>query len=395
MSKFRGKFWCFTINNPTIEQLPPNVWPDVQYVIWQHEKGANGTEHIQGYVCMTKTKELSWLKGNCCYEAHWQPRMGSHSQAKHYCMKPVPNCTCKHCVEAVGQKLDGHWEHGSDVGIADGQGKRSDILACKEMLDNRATEQEVADAYFGTWSRNYKAFERYRRLKHGGARNWITRCTVYWGAPGIGKSKRARFEAGEGAYWLPQPEAGTVWWDSYDGQEVVVIDEFYGWMKRIMMQRLCDSTPLLVPNKGGYTPFLAKHIIVTSNQPPSQWWPTVGLGPMERRLTGEHGKVEHMLAPWVAPAPPPEQAPEQQQASAPAEMALPLLDLEADWAMFGTPPPEVFDSPMEDIHMQAPLQRCVVCHRMLELNGLCDSCREQIKWGGSETDHLQYLLDIF
>jgi len=395
MSRFQGKYWCFTINNPTIEQLPPNVWPDVQYVIWQHEKGATGTEHIQGYVAFKGVKRLDWLKNHAVYEAHWSPRNGSHLQAKHYCMKPVDGCDCKHCVDAAGQRLGGFWEHGSDAGIPNGQGQRSDILACKEMLDNRATEGQIADAFFGTWSRNYKAFERYRRLKHGTARNWITRVAVYWGAPGIGKSKRARFEAGEGAYWLPQPEAGTVWWDSYDGQEVVVIDEFYGWMKRIMMQRLCDSTPLLVPNKGGYTPFLAKLIIVTSNQPPSQWWPSVGLGPMERRLTGDHGSVEHMLVPWVAPAPPPAQAPDQQQEVADApEMALPLIDLEEDWAWNGTPQPEL-DSPMEDIHAQPACQRCVTCHRMLMLEGICDDCREQIKWGGSETDHLAYLLDMY
>jgi len=394
MTNFLGKFWCFTINNPTIEQLPPNVWPDVQYVIWQHEKGANGTEHIQGYVVLTKRKRMAWLKEHTVYEAHWEPRLGTHAKAKHYCMKPVADCTCKHCVDAVGQRLDGYWEHGSDEGLADGQGQRNDLLAIKEMIDSGATEKEVADAHFGAWLRNHRGLERYRGLTHGTARNWITHVTVYWGAPGIGKSRRARHEAGEGAYWLPQPEAGAVWWDRYDGQEVVVIDEFYGWMKRVAMQRLCDSTPHLVANKGGYTPFLAKRIIITSNTPPSQWWPVAGLGAMERRLTGDCGRVEHMLVPWVAPAPPQEQAPDQQQQSAPAEPELPLLDLEADWAMFGTPPRE-YDSPMDDIHIQPPLQRCVCCHCMLEINGLCDSCREQIKYGGSETDHLAYLLDIF
>jgi len=182
MSNFLGKAWCFTLNNPTIEQLPPNVWPDVQYVIWQHEMGDEATEHIQGYVYFSKRKRIDWLKTHTVYEAHWEPRLGTHTAAKHYCMKPVQDCDCKHCVKAAGQRLGGFWEHGSDEGIPDGQGKRSDILACKEMLDNRATEEQIADAFFGTWSRNYKAFERYRRLKHGGARNWITRapCT---GAP--------------------------------------------------------------------------------------------------------------------------------------------------------------------------------------------------------------------
>jgi len=376
MSRFQGKYWCFTINNPTIEQLPPNVWPNVKYVIWQHEKGENGTEHLQGYVAFTAVKRLAWLKEHCVYEANWQPRLGSHTQAKHYCMKPVDGCTCNHCTAAQGQRLGGFWEHGSDAGIADKQGSRSDLISCKQMIDDGATEVEVAEEHFGPWVRYHKAFERYRKLKHGGARNWITRITVYWGAPGIGKSQRARFEAGEGAYWLPQPDGGTVWWDGYDGQEVVVIDEFYGWIKRITMQRLCDSTPITVQNKGGSTPFLAKHIIVTSNVPPSQWWPNLGLGPMERRLQGDHGSVVHMLINWAPPAAPVQQQEEEEQQEPEAAAPVDLMD---HYAIHGTPESEG----LEELGLfdQIPLQRCGGCMRMMERDGFCEECEYLVNEG--------------
>lgn len=375
MTRFLGKYWVFTLNNPTIEQLPPNVWPDVQYVIWQHEKGANGTEHLQGYVVFKSRKRLAWLKEHTVYEANWAPRMGSHTQAKHYCMKPIDGCECEHCVAAVGQRLGGFWEHGSDAGLSDKQGQRNDLLACKEMLDKGATEDEIASEHFGPWVRYHKAFERYRKLKHGQSRDWITHVTVYWGPPGIGKSQRARHEAGPSAYWLPQPDGGTVWWDGYDGQEVVVIDEFYGWIKRTMMQRLCDSTPIMVQNKGGSTPFTAKRIIITSNEPPSQWWRIIGLGPMERRLTGDHGNVVHMTAPWAAPAPPPQQEP---AAAAPMEDDQPVpspeaFDLMGHYALWGTPLSEGLNSPV-GLHDQPPLRRCHGCMRMLFEDGVCDDC---------------------
>lgn len=378
---FQGKYWVFTINNPTIEQLPPNVWPDVQYVIWQHEKGEEGTEHIQGYVCFTKVKRLKWLKSTCVYEAHWLPRLGSHSQAKHYCMKPVVGCTCTHCVLSVGQRLDGPWEHGTDDKIANTQGQRNDLRECKEMIDRGATELEVAEEHFGSWVRCHKAFERYRKLKHGSARDWITHVTVYWGPPGIGKSQRVRHEAGPHAYWLPQPDNSTVWWDGYDGQEVVVIDEFYGWIKRIMMQRLCDSTPIMVQNKGGSTPFVAKRIYITSNEPPSQWWKHIGLGPMERRLQGEHGTVIHMTSNWVRPE---DQAAPAEEEHVPAipEPLSPEVDLMDHYAWHGTPPPEVIDiDPDDDIHAQPPLQRCPECMRMVYLAGICETCEEFLECG--------------
>lgn len=48
---------------------------------------------------------------------------------------------------------------------------------------------------------------------------------VYWGPTGVGKSRKAWDEAGWDAY----PKAPTTkFWDGYQGQENVVMDEFFG-----------------------------------------------------------------------------------------------------------------------------------------------------------------------
>lgn len=362
LAKFRGKYWCFTINNPIDDQDPPNIWPDVQYVIWQFEAGEEGTQHIQGYVCFTKTKMLSWIKEHTVYAAHWEPRSGKHSEAKHYCMKPVQDCDCKHCIAAIGQRICGPWEHGSDEGISEGQGERSDMDHCKDMIDEGATDLQLFEEHFGTTCRNYRAFNHYRAVRGSvKVREWITKVTVLWGPPGIGKSRRARHMAGPDAYWLPQPEGPSVYWDDYCGQECVVIDEFYGWIKRTQMQKLCDSTPTRVNFKFGSTQFLAKRLIITSNDPPSQWWKNIGLGPMERRLEGEHGEVIHMTAPWAVDAPP----------------ATPAVDMQHYYAIFGTPndgPNEPQQDPLE----QDPLSRCPGCMMRTELPQLCEGCLERM-----------------
>lgn len=126
-------------------------------------------------------------------------------------------------------------------------------------------------------------------------RDWQTVVTVYWGPSGSGKSRRAREEAGPGAFWLPKPSSSTapLYWDGYEGQEHVVIDEFYGWMSRDTMQRVIDRYPLPVACRGYSAPFVAKKVWITSNDPPEKWW-KIGLGAMERRLQAPIGTVVHI-----------------------------------------------------------------------------------------------------
>jgi hypothetical protein len=55
------------------------------------------------------------------------------------------------------------------------------------------------------------------------------------------------------------------WWDGYDGQSIVVWDEFrYGSASLTLMLRLMDQWPVLVPHKGGFRQFKAKTLIITS-----------------------------------------------------------------------------------------------------------------------------------
>lgn len=296
----RSKYWCFTINNPTNDQIP-TTWDGLEFAVWQKEQGVEGTPHLQGYAIFSKTLRLTQLR-KIAYPCHWETRKGSHEQAKHYSSKPHVGCSCEHCVAAAGQRLDGPWTHGEESETIRGQGKRQDLMSLKRALDDGLTECQIASGeHFPVWAKYGKIVQRYRRLTMP-QRDWLTECVVYWGEPGIGKTSRARYEAGPNAFWLSKPGGQTTWWDDYDGQEVVVIDEFYGWIARDLMCRLCDRYPLNVETKGGSTRFLAKKIIITSNIHPQYWWPRVGLGAMSRRLEAPMGRVIEMTAPWTAPA---------------------------------------------------------------------------------------------
>ncbi len=56
-------------------------------MVWQKEKGENGTVHLQGYVAFSVRKSLATMK-NVNGSAHWEVRRGTHDEAKAYCMKP-------------------------------------------------------------------------------------------------------------------------------------------------------------------------------------------------------------------------------------------------------------------------------------------------------------------
>lgn len=287
------KNWVFTINMPDEPCCEPACWDvsKVQYCIWQLEVGEQGTWHYQGYVQLKQKKRLSTVKNQLCKHAHWEPRRGTHEQAKAYASKRETRASNE-------EGFTGPWEVGEPVA----ERQRSDLLGVKRMLDEGVPMKEVADKHFGSFVRYNSGFFKYQLLISERNRQWVTFTTVYWGPPGTGKTRRANHEAGKDAYWLPKPNGNSVFFDGYDGQENVVIDEFFGWLPRSLMCSLCDRYPLMVNIKGGAVPFLAKRIWITSNIDPEEWW-RIGLGPMHRRLEGDLGSVINMQGPetWEPP----------------------------------------------------------------------------------------------
>ncbi len=276
----------FTINNPK-DIDDPLAWGGVKFVIFQKEKGAEETAHFQGYVMFLGTKTLSAVK-KVNPRAHWENRKGTHLQAKKYCSKD-------------DTRVEGPWQRGEDPS----PGKRTDILRLKEAADEGKTEKEIAtnEELFPLWMHNFKGLERYKRLISIHERNWPTHSVVYWGPPGVGKTRRVLIEAGPNAYWLKKPGRNqTVFFDGYDAQENVVIDEFYGWLPFDLLCRMCDRYPLMVDTKGGMVNFFPKKIFFTSNIPPNEWYVSIDVRRVEaltRRLSPPLGEVVHMEHEWV------------------------------------------------------------------------------------------------
>jgi hypothetical protein len=121
-----------------------------------------------------------------------------------------------------------------------------------------------------------------------------------FGQTGVGKSYYAHNFDPENMYCLPPKKNSGTYWDGYDGQRVVVIDEMTGSQfsyKELL--RLLDWTPLSVPVHNGLVNFSSRVIIFTSNYHPDDWYdaekyPWEEGQPLYRRMTTNGSRVYRM-----------------------------------------------------------------------------------------------------
>ena len=241
--------WCFTLNNPTtqITALPVHG----RYVSWQLETGESGTPHYQGYLELTQPVRLTplvrWLPG-----AHFEKSRGTRDQARDYTRKEE-------------SRTDGPWELGD--WISGGQGRRTDLLDVKRAVDEGASSIDLWDNHFEPMVKYHKAIQEYKRVKMI-QRNWPMKTTLIVGPTGTGKTEFAS-ALPLCKFWKTPSDP---WWDGYEQQEVIILDEFYGWLPWALLLRLLDSTPLRVPYKGGFAEITSKQVVITSNSLPISWY---------------------------------------------------------------------------------------------------------------------------
>lgn len=254
-----ARAWCFTINNhgglPDIDDFP-----GARYLIYQEEMGDNGTPHLQGYVEFNAPVRMSRLRNalsSAIGVAHWERRAGTRDQARDYCRKGDSRLT--------GPYEFGDWNSG-------GAGNRTDLAAVKRMLDDGASDLQVADDHFGSWCRYRNSFAAYRALKRKTNDRQTLEVDVMCGPPGCGKTYRAQHILGPDRY---EKEQGK-WWQGYAYQTHVLFDEFKGDYPFLELLRVCDkqSSPQ-VETKGSSIQCAATRVIFTSNHPLSTWY---GLG---------------------------------------------------------------------------------------------------------------------
>jgi len=252
MPAFQATAWCFTINNPTELVDDPSQWDGIKYLVYQLEEGESGTVHFQGYLVLEQKKTLAYMK-SIHPTAHFEPRKGTHAQARDYCMKEP--------------RLDGPYEYGS---FNEGKGRRNDWHTILEQVKEGISDRDLLEMYPRQFAVNNRAINVMRTTLLP-KRNWAMTVNVYWGLPGTGKTRLVQTETeGADVYWK---DPGNKWFDGYNGEQIVVFDDFKcNWFSLGVLLRLLDRYPMKVESKGGSMEFQARMIYITSQCHPREWY---------------------------------------------------------------------------------------------------------------------------
>lgn len=258
----RGKNWCFTINNYTTEDIACIAGWDVVYVIHGKETGESGTPHLQGYVVVGKTARLTAMK-KLHATAHWEVAKGSSEQNITYCSKDgnvIERGTRPVTKSELGKREKTNWD---DAKTAAKEGRLDDIPSeiyfrfyrtAKEIMKDHMVKPADAEGLTGIW---------------------------YYGPPGAGKSRQARIDYPE-AYDKMQNK----WWDGYQGQDNVIIDDFDSKELGHHLKLWGDRYSFLAETKGGAINIRPKKIVITSNYKIEDLFEdTVLAGAIKRRFT--------------------------------------------------------------------------------------------------------------
>lgn len=264
---------CFTINNPeltptALEEAVRNAFA-YSYLVFQLEKGEQGTPHYQGYVEFPGPKAFTRVHRVLC-NGHLESRRGTAKQASDYCKK-------------ADSRLDGPWEFGQ----LSQQGARSDIGAAIDALREGGMSAAL-ERYPETVARYRSGLSFVDVELHKFDRRDPPEVTLLYGPPGCGKTRFA-FDSEPR---LVSVSGSLKWYDGYNGEEAVLFDDFDGKFSAAPLKQLLlvlDRYPLRVEVKGGHVNFVAKRIYITTNIHPTKWYDwserEAQFGALRRRFT--------------------------------------------------------------------------------------------------------------
>lgn len=252
----RSNRWCFTVNNP--ELWRPQWTPSsMNYLVWEMERGAAGTPHIQGY-CRFKSR----LRRNQVLvffpRAHLSLSRGSEEQNRNYCSK-------------ARQGTD--WGEEGSYEPAQRQGQRTDLEAAITTLRSDGL-RALKDNHPETYVKYHSGFDKLAlHLQTLPPLRRPMETSILWGPPGIGKTWQVLDSYPDAFFVKP----GRDPWGQYNNEETVVFDEYHPdkWDIQEMNGYLdiyrCRLNCRYVDKHAFWN-----RVIIISNIPPTSWyynWP--------------------------------------------------------------------------------------------------------------------------
>jgi len=255
----RSRNFCFTLFDNSalaLEQLLDLEGETAKYIVIGNETcPITGRFHLQGYIHFHHPKSLAACK-KIDPRAHWEACKGSPEENREYCTKGGDYCergTMPLSPQAKGAGEKAKW---------------AEII----RLSDAGEWETIKDLYPAEYCIQLKKLEHIHKRRKMDMDTLDGPMEHLWivGKTGCGKSRYAR-EQNPDAY-VKDPQSR--WWDDYDHQETVIIDDFDKFQVKQGgdMKRWLDRYPFQAEVKGGMSLIRPKKIVVTSQYHPSEIW---------------------------------------------------------------------------------------------------------------------------
>ena len=239
---------------------------DVRYVVYQVEVcPETKREHCQWYIELKKTARFSYIKKMLDdNKAHVENRKGSRSQARRYCSKEESR--------ERGPYEWGIWIPKDKVGVS------ADYLECREKIKKGEFKdwEEVEEVYPIVCLHYSKMIEKLlnKKLRKETRKFRHVKVYVLWGASGCGKTSYVFNKYKYNLDILSATSDGKCpqFINGYRGLDVLLIDEFRGWLGFDFFLGVTDSYPITLNIKNGHSYSAWKEVWITSNVNPRLWF---------------------------------------------------------------------------------------------------------------------------
>lgn len=264
---YRSRNWCFTINiknndnndndnnnkeyiNKLRNEIINNLkeYEDlIRYYIMGIELGKKNKKwHIQGFIQLNNPKSMKTIKNIFdCKHMNLSKMYSNVISASNYCKKD-----------------NNYIEYGKYIN----QGQRTDIELIYKDLKNGKSIKYIAYNHFNTWTKYYKAFDRFKNiLDEDKASNWRNiKTTLIKGPTGIGKTRYTYLKHNNNDIYKINGKQLN-WWDGYTGQKILLIDEYSNDINITELLNILDGYKLRLPIKGGFTYANWNKVYITTN----------------------------------------------------------------------------------------------------------------------------------
>lgn len=220
-------------------------------------------EHLQGYVEYDKPRRISTLREEYPAGTHIEVARGNRASNIAYCTKSESRVEGPWCDEVLQSKKMGD------------QGSRSDLRRVGECILSGATSKADLAVEFPEmvlrYPRGISELYQLTSLRNKQCRRPTIQVEVIYGIAGCGKTRYATRDLAS-TFILDGSNSDTLWFDGYDNEPTLVLDDFYGWIRHGTLLRLLDIYPFRCPIKGGHVYASWTKVYITSNRHPSTWY---------------------------------------------------------------------------------------------------------------------------